>query len=162
MSAKSDRALMKIGKGVVLGRRVRLNPFINLYGCTIGDDCMIGTFVEIQRDVTVGPRCRIQSHSFLCSGVTLEADVFIGHNVTFINDRHPSAKSALTGKWTLEGVHVGEGASIGSGALIMGGVTIGAGAMIGAGAVVTKNVRAGATVAGVPARLLQSRRKSRR
>jgi UDP-2-acetamido-3-amino-2,3-dideoxy-glucuronate N-acetyltransferase len=137
---------------VVLGQRVRLNSFVNLYGCTIGDDCMLGTFVEIQRDVSVGPRCRVQSHTFICSGVTLEADVFVGHGVMFINDRHPSVAATLAGSWKLERCFVKRGASIGSGALIFGGLTIGEGAVIGAGAVVTHDVPAGTTVVGVPAR----------
>lgn len=147
--------LQRVAADVVLGRDVRLNAFINLYGCTIGDGCMIGTFVEIQRDVVLGPRCRVQSHTFICSGVTIEADVFIGHNVTFINDRHPSVAATLDGSWKLERIRIGAGASIGSGALLMAGVNIGAGAIIGAGAVVTHDVPAGATVAGVPARLLR-------
>lgn len=150
-----DSLVQRIAPDVKLGRGVRLNAFINLYGCTIGDECMIGTFVEIQRDVTLGPRCRVQSHSFLCSGVTVEADVFIGHGVIFINDRHPTVAGALAGTWKSEGIVVRAGASLGSGALIMGGVTIGAGAMIGAGAVVTHDVAPGATVAGVPARMLR-------
>lgn len=148
-------ALQRIAPDVVLGRDVRLNAFVNLYGCRIGDGCMIGTFVEIQRDVTLGARCRVQSHTFICSGVTLEDDVFVGHGVLFINDRHPSVAATLAQTWRLEPIRVGAGASIGSGALILGGVTVGAGAMIGAGAVVTRDVPAGATVAGVPARLLR-------
>lgn len=157
MTQRPDSPLYRIAPDVVLGERVVLNAFINLYGCHIGDEVMIGTFVEIQRDVTIGPRCRIQSHSFICSGVTLEAEVFIGHGVMFINDRHPSTATARTGGWKLESTTIRQGASIGSGALVFGGVTIGAGAMIGAGAVVLQDVAAGATVAGVPARLVRSR-----
>ena len=147
----------RIAPDVALGARVRLNAFVNLYGCRIGDDAMIGTFVEIQRDVEVGPRCRVQSHTFICSGVTLEADVFVGHGVMFINDRHPTIAATLAGSWKLERTTVKRGASIGSGALIFGGLTIGEGATIGAGAVVLKDVPAGATVAGVPARVLRKR-----
>jgi acetyltransferase-like isoleucine patch superfamily enzyme len=157
MTVVPDSPLHRIAPDVVLGERVRLNPFVNLYGCRIGDDVMIGTFVEIQRDVLVGPRCRIQSHTFICSGVTLEADVFVGHGVMFINDRNPRVATAATGGWKMERVTVKAGASIGSGALIFGGITIGEGAMIGAGAVVRQDVPAGATVAGVPARLVRPR-----
>jgi UDP-2-acetamido-3-amino-2,3-dideoxy-glucuronate N-acetyltransferase len=152
MSSPAEPALQRVAPDVKLGRDVRLNAFINLYGCTIGDECMIGTFVEIQRDAIIGPRCRIQSHTFICSGVTLEADVFVGHGVMFINDRHPTVAATLAGTWKLERIAVGQGTAIGSGALILGGVKIGARATIGAGAVVTRDVAAGATVVGVPAR----------
>jgi UDP-2-acetamido-3-amino-2,3-dideoxy-glucuronate N-acetyltransferase len=145
---------VKIAPDVVLGTNVRLSSFINLYGCTIGAHSMIGAFVEIQRDVLVGEHCRVQSHSFLCSGVVLGDHVFIGHGVMFINDRRPSVWGAESGAWTLEKIVVKRGASIGSGAVIMAGVTIGEGAMIGAGAVVTKDVAPDAVVAGVPARVL--------
>lgn len=147
-------SLQRIADDVVLGRDVRLSAFLNLYGCTIGDECMIGAFVEIQRDVAVGPRCRIQSHTFICSGVTLEAEVFVGHGVMFINDRHPSVSTTLGGTWKMERTLVCTGATLGSGALIMGGVKIGAGATVGAGAVVLHDVAPGETVAGVPARVL--------
>ncbi len=147
-------SLQRIADDVVLGRDVRINAFVNLYGCTVGDGAMIGTFVEIQRDVVVGPRCRIQSHTFICSGVTLEADVFVGHGVMFINDRHPSVAATLAQTWKFERTLIRAGATIGSGALIMGGITVGAGATIGAGAVVLHDVAPGEVVAGVPARVL--------
>jgi UDP-2-acetamido-3-amino-2,3-dideoxy-glucuronate N-acetyltransferase len=143
----------RVSPDVVLGHGVRLNSFINLYGCTIGDHSMIGTFVEIQRDVVIGAHCRVQSHTFICSGVTLEDHVFVGHGVLFINDRRPTVANAESGKWTLEPVMVRRGVSIGSGAVIMAGVEIGENAVIGAGAVVTRNVPAGAVVTGVPARV---------
>ena len=150
-----------------LGRDVRIHAFVNLYGCRIGDETQIGTFVEIQKGVEVGRRCKIQSHSFLCEGVTLEDAVFVGHHVCFINDRDPRAtteEGQLKGAadWTLERTTVRRGASIGSGAVILGGVEIGSGALIGAGAVVTRDVPAGGIVAGNPARLLRSRRDSPR
>ncbi len=157
MTDRPDSPVYRIAPDVILGDRVRLNAFINLYGCQIGDDAMIGTFVEIQSDVQIGPRCRIQSHTFICSGVALESDVFVGHGVMFINDRHPRTATARTGDWKMERTIIRQGASIGSGALIFGGVTIGAGAMIGAGAVVLKDVAPGATVAGVPARVMGRR-----
>lgn len=141
-----------IAPDVVLGQNVVLNEFINLYGCTIGDGSMVGTFVEIQKDVAVGKACRIQSHSFLCSGVTLQDRVFVGHGVIFINDQHPSVAAALAGTWPRRGIIVEEDASIGSGALILGGVRIGHGALVGAGAVVTHDVAPGSTVIGIPAR----------
>jgi acetyltransferase-like isoleucine patch superfamily enzyme len=140
-------------KDVILGRNVRVNDFVNLYGCTLGDDCMVGPFVEIQRGVVIGSRCKIQSHAFLCTGVTVGDDVFIGHGVIFSNDKHPRASKdgrliASDADWTLLETRVGNGASIGNNATILPGVTIGEGAVIGAGAVVTKSVPPGATVLG--------------
>lgn len=146
------RRFVNIADDVKIGRDVAIFEFVNLYGCEIGDESRVGTFVEIQRDVVIGRRVRIQSHTFICSGVRIADDVFVGHNVTFINDRHPSAEGARTGAWTLEPTVVDAGASIGSGAVILCGLTIGAGARVGAGAVVTSDVPAGTTVVGVPAR----------
>jgi UDP-2-acetamido-3-amino-2,3-dideoxy-glucuronate N-acetyltransferase len=148
------RRFVNVSDDVKLGRDVAIFEFVNLYGCEIGDESRIGTFVEIQRDAVIGKRVRVQSHTFICSGVQIEDDVFVGHNVVFINDRHPSAEGARTGNWTFETTVVKAGASIGSGAVIMCGLTIGAGARIGAGAVVTHDVPPGALVAGVPARPL--------
>jgi acetyltransferase-like isoleucine patch superfamily enzyme len=131
---------------------------VNLYGCRIGADTRIGTFVEVQKGASVGSRCKISSHSFICEGVTIDDEVFVGHGVMFINDRHPRAASDgrlhTDADWRVVPTRVERGASIGSGAVVMCGVTIGAGALIGAGAVVTHDVAAGATVAGVPARTL--------
>jgi acetyltransferase-like isoleucine patch superfamily enzyme len=151
---------VNVADDVKLGRNVTIFEFVNLYGCEIGDDSRIGTFVEIQRDVVIGKRVRIQSHTFVCSGVVIEDDVFVGHNVTFINDRRPTARDAAAGSWKLEPVRVCRGASIGSGATILCGVTIGENAAIGAGAVVIDDVPAGITVAGVPARELVRSPKS--
>lgn len=151
MSEKSAGALQCIAVDVKLGRDVRLNAFVNLYGCSIGDDCMIGTFIEIQRDVAIGPRCRLQSHSFICSGVQIAADVFIGHGVIFIHDRNPSVAASMKGTWSLQRTIIETGVSIGSGALILASITIGAGARVGADAVVTRDVESNTTVAGIPA-----------
>lgn len=150
---------MPIADDVTLGADVRIpHPdLVNLYGCAIGDGTMVGTFVEIQRGAVVGARCKISSHTFVCAGVTIEDEVFVGHGVMFINDRRPRA--TIDGRpqgpddWTLETTRIAAGASIGSGAVVMCGVTVGSGALVGAGAVVTRDVAAGATVAGVPARL---------
>ena len=150
----AGRRFVNIADDVRLGRDVVIFEFVNMYGCEVGDESRIGAFVEIQRDVVIGRRVRVQSHTFICSGVRIGDDVFVGHNVTFINDRHPSVEGARTGSWTLEPTVVEARASIGSGAVILCGLTIGAGARIGAGAVVTHNVPAGALVAGVPARAL--------
>jgi acetyltransferase-like isoleucine patch superfamily enzyme len=147
------RRFVNIADDVKLGRDVAIFEYVNMYGCEIGDESRVGAFVEIQRDVVVGRRVRIQSHTFICSGVRIGDDVFVGHNVTFINDRHPTTEGARTGSWTLEPTIVHQNVSIGSGAVIMCGLTIGEGARIGAGAVVTHDVPAGATVVGVPAKL---------
>ena len=148
---------------VQLGRDVRIfHPeLVNLYGCSIGDETKVGTFVEIQKGVAVGARCKISSHSFVCEGVTIEDEVFVGHGVMFINDIEPRATAPdgelqTEADWMMVPTLVRRGASIGSGAVIMGGVTIGERALVGAGAVVTKDVAPGGIVAGVPARLLRS------
>ncbi|MGY3034409.1 acetyltransferase-like isoleucine patch superfamily enzyme [Bradyrhizobium sp. USDA 4354] len=148
-------------KDTQLGRDVRiLHPdLVNLYGCAVGDESRIGTFVEIQAGAKIGARCKISSHSFICEGVTIEDEVFVGHGVMFTNDKYPKATTGdgrpqQASDWTLQRTHVGRGASIGSNATILCGVTIGAGACVGAGAVVTKDIPPGATVAGVPARIL--------
>ena len=150
---------------VILGKDVKFGPFVNLYGCSVGDGSLLGAFVEVQRDAYVGKRCKISSHSFICSGVTIEDEVFIGHGVMFINDRHPRATNAdgspkRIDDWVMERTYVRRGATIGSGAIIMCGVEIGAGAMVAAGALVTSDVPARATVMGIPARLYSSRRSA--
>ena len=157
----SEELFQRIAADVKLGQRVRIYAFTNLYGCEIGDDVKIGTFVEIQKGARVGERCKISSHSFICEGVTLEPEVFIGHGVTFINDRYPRATNTggalqTEADWTCIPTLVKRGASIGSGSTILCGVTIGEGATVGAGSVVTKDVPNGAVVAGNPARLLRS------
>ncbi|MBF6569739.1 MAG: N-acetyltransferase [Candidatus Binataceae bacterium] len=149
-----------VAEDVVLGSDVRLAPFVNLYGCAIGDHTRLGAFVEVQREASIGRRCKISSHTFICSGVVIEDEVFVGHGVVFINDRHPRAAGAdgtplKEGEWRLEPTIIRRGASIGSGAVIMCGVEIGASAMIGAGALVTRNIPANAIAAGHPARILR-------
>lgn len=156
----SDQLFQRIAPDVKLGERVKIFAFTNLYGCEIGDDVRIGAFVEIQKGARIGKQCKISSHSFICEGVALEDGVFIGHGVTFINDRYPRATNEdgvlqTEADWTCVPTTVKRGASIGSGATILCGVTIGAGAIIGAGSVVTKDVADGAVVAGNPARLLR-------
>jgi UDP-2-acetamido-3-amino-2,3-dideoxy-glucuronate N-acetyltransferase len=135
--------------------------FVNLYGCKVGDETRIGAFVEIQADAQIGARCKISSHTFICEGVTIEDEVFVGHGVMFINDLDPRAtadgKLQSEADWSVVPTRVCKGASIGSGAVILGGVTIGAGALVGAGAVVTKDVEPGTVVAGCPARFLRTR-----
>ena len=143
---------------VDFGDDVVVGSFVNLYGCSIGDETRIGPFVEIQRGARIGARCKIQSHSFVCEGVTIEDDVFVGHGVLFVNDKYPRATTSdgrLQGRedWTLLETVVERGASLGSGAIVLGGVRIGAGAIVGAGAVVTRDVEPRDVVAGVPARV---------
>ena len=148
-----------IGPDVKLGRNVKLSKFINMYGCTVGDDVKIGAFVEIQKNASVGNNCKISSHTFICEGVTIEDAVFIGHSVTFINDMYPraTANGALQTEadWKVDKTVVKKGASIGSGCTILANVTIGEGAIIGAGSVVTKDVPPNAIVAGNPAKFLR-------
>jgi acetyltransferase-like isoleucine patch superfamily enzyme len=149
-----------IADDVVLGKNVRLSRFINLYGCSVGDNTKIGAFVEIQKNATIGRNCKISSHTFICEGVDIEDDVFIGHSVTFINDTFPRATNpggALQTEqdWQVEKTIIRKGASIGSGATILSKVTIGEGAIVGAGSVVTKDVPPYVIVAGNPARFLR-------
>jgi acetyltransferase-like isoleucine patch superfamily enzyme len=149
-----------IAADVKLGRDVKLAKFINLYGCEIGDETKIGAFVEIQKNATVGQRCKISSHTFICEGVHIEDNVFVGHSVTFINDSYPRATAANGGlqtekDWKVEQTLVKKGASIGSGSTILSNVVIGENAIIGAGSVVTKDVPADAIVAGNPAKVLR-------
>ena len=149
----------QIAADVKLGKGVRIFGFTNLYGCEIGDDTKIGTFVEVQKGAKIGSRCKVSSHSFICEGVTIEDEVFIGHNVTFINDRFPRATTGgqlqTEADWTCVPTLIKRGASIGSSATILCGVTIGEGAIVGAGSVVTKNVAPHTVVAGNPARVLK-------
>jgi acetyltransferase-like isoleucine patch superfamily enzyme len=153
-------SLQRIAPDVALGSGVVVRDFVNLYGCAVGDNTKIGTFVEIQKGASVGRNCKISSHTFVCEGVVIEDDVFVGHNVTFINDRYPRATGPggvlkTETDWECTATVVERGASIGSGATILCGVTVGAGAMVGAGSVVTSDVPAGAVVAGNPARTLR-------
>ena len=155
-----NQLLQRIAADVKLGKDVHIFAFTNLYGCEIGDETKIGTFVEIQKGVKIGRRCKISSHSFICEGVTIEDEVFIGHNVTFINDRYPRATagngSLQTEKdWVCTPSRVQRGASIGSGTTLLCGVTIGEFATVGAGSVVTRDVPPRAVVAGNPARLMR-------
>jgi len=149
-----------ISDDVKLGKDVKLSKFINLYGCSVGDNTKIGAFVEIQKNAFIGKNCKISSHTFVCEGVTIEDDVFVGHNVAFVNDSFPRA-TAKDGKlqteadWKVEPTLVKKGASIGSGSTILANVTIGENALVGAGSVVTKNVPANTIVAGNPAKILR-------
>jgi acetyltransferase-like isoleucine patch superfamily enzyme len=150
----------QIAANVKLGKGVRIFGFTNLYGCEIGDDVKIGTFVEIQKGAKIGDRCKISSHTFICEGVTIEEEVFIGHNVTFINDRFPRATNGdgqlqTESDWVCVPTLIKRGASIGSSVTVLCGVTIGEGAVVGAGSVVTKDVDPHTVVAGNPARVLK-------
>ena len=152
--------MKKIAPDVILGQNVQLNEFINLYGCSIGDGTKIGPFVEIQKNASVGRNCKIQSHTFICEGVTIEDEVFVGHGVMFINDRYPMATTASGGlqtaaDWQVVPTVVKARASVGSNATILFGLTIGEGAVVGAGSVVTKDVAPNTVVAGNPARVLK-------
>jgi len=147
---------------VDFGSGVTVGPFTNLYGCAVGDGTRIGPFVEIQRGARIGARCKVQSHTFVCEGVSVEDEVFIGHGVLFVNDKYPRAATEAgelqtADDWELLETVVERGASLGSGAIILGGVRVGAGAIVGAGAVVTRDVDPGAVVAGSPARALPRR-----
>jgi len=149
-----------IAPSVKLGKDVRLSKFINLYGCEIGDETKIGAFVEIQKNATVGKRCKISSHTFVCEGVEIQDNVFIGHGVTFINDSYPRATTdagelQTEADWKVEKTVVSKGASIGSGSTILSNLTIGENAIVGAGSMVTKNIPANAVVAGNPAKVLR-------
>ena len=160
--APANDAPFRLLAGVVFGEDVVVGPFTNLYGCAIATGSRIGPYVEIQRDVQVGERCKIQSHTFVCSGVVIGDEVFVGHGVMFINDKRPRATNddgslQSADDWECETTVIERGASIGSGAVVLGGVRVGAGALIGAGAVVTRDVAPGEVVAGVPARALALR-----
>jgi len=156
--APANDAPYRLIADVEFGENVVVYPFTNLYGCTIGDNTRIGPYVEVQRGAAIGANCKIESHTFICDGVTIEDEVFVGHGVLFINDKRPQATNAgrlqAADDWSKLETLVAKGASLGSGAVILGGIEIGAGALIGSGAVVTRNVEAGTVVAGVPARTL--------
>jgi acetyltransferase-like isoleucine patch superfamily enzyme len=150
----------RVSPDVKLGKDVKIFAFVNLYGCTIGDNTRIGTFVEIQKNAFIGRNCKISSHTFICEGVTIEDDVFIGHNVTFINDMYPRSTAHGGGlqteaDWKVVPTLIKQGASVGSSSTILAGITVGEGAIVGAGAVVTKDVPPWTIVAGNPARVLR-------
>ena len=156
----TEQKYLRIAPDVRLGKNVMLYGFVNLYGCTIGDDARIGAFVEIQKNASIGARCKVSSHTFICEGVTIEDEVFIGHGVTFVNDRFPRAttRSGMVksgSDWVCIPTLVRKGASIGSGATLLSGVTIGEGALVGAGSVVTHDVPPHMIVVGNPARILR-------
>jgi acetyltransferase-like isoleucine patch superfamily enzyme len=155
-----------VAPDVRLGRNVTIHNFVNLYGCTIGDETRLGTFVEVQKNASIGKRCKISSHSFICEGVTIEDEVFIGHGVMFINDKYPRATNVdgalqTEADWRVQQTLVRRGASIGSNATVLGGLVIGAHATIGAGSVVTRSVPDGAIVAGNPARQVTTKSGTR-
>jgi UDP-2-acetamido-3-amino-2,3-dideoxy-glucuronate N-acetyltransferase len=157
--APSNDAPYRLIDDVTFGKGVMISPFTNLYSCRIGDETRIGPFVEIQRDAVIGARCKIQSHAFICSGVEIEDEVFVGHGTLFINDKFPRATTdsgalKIDADWELQRTVVERGVGLGSGVVVLGGIRIGAGALIGAGAVVTRDVPAGQTVSGVPARAM--------
>jgi acetyltransferase-like isoleucine patch superfamily enzyme len=161
MDSSLQSSCQRIAPDVKLGKNACIRDFTNLYGCEIGDDVKIGTFVEIQKGVKIGNRCKISSHTFICEGVTLEDDIFIGHNVTFTNDLYPRATNGngrlqTDADWACIRTVIKRGASIGSGTTLLCGITVGENAMIGAGSVVTRNVPPGAVVAGNPARVIRS------
>jgi len=157
-SKPANEAPYRLIDDVDFGENVIVSPFTNLYGCRIGDETRVGPFVEIQRDAVIGARCKIQSHAFICTGVEIEDEVFVGHGTLFINDKFPRAttqegKLKTEADWQLERTVVEQGAALGSGVVVLSGIRIGAGALVGAGAVVTQDVAPGETVAGVPARV---------
>ena len=156
----TDSSTLRIAPDVKLGRDVKIYSFVNLYGCEIGDESKIGAFVEIQKGVRIGQRVKVSSHTFICEGVTIEDEVFVGHGVMFINDKYPRAANAdgalqTEADWSVTPTLVKRGASIGSNATILCGVTIGERAIVGAGSVVTRDVPPDTIVAGVPARLMR-------
>ena len=152
--------MKKIAPDVILGKNVTLNAFINLYGCRIGDDTKIGTFVEVQKNAFIGKRCKISSHTFICEGVKIEDDVFVGHGVIFINDKYPKATN-ISGElqteddWEVVPTVIKQGASIGSNSTLMCGITVGTGSIVGAGSVVTHDVPDKVVVAGNPAKIIR-------
>jgi UDP-2-acetamido-3-amino-2,3-dideoxy-glucuronate N-acetyltransferase len=161
-SAPANEAPYRLIQDVEFGVDVVVYSFTNLYGCRIGDGTRIGPFVEIQRGAAIGARCKIQSHTFICDGVEIEDEVFVGHGVMFINDKFPRATTEkgelqASGDWELMPIAIGQRATVGSGAVVLGGVTIGEGALVGAGAVVTRGVPPDAVVVGVPARVRHTR-----
>jgi acetyltransferase-like isoleucine patch superfamily enzyme len=157
-AAPSNEAPYRLIDAVEFGEAVIVGPFTNLYGCRVGDETKIGPFVEIQQDVVIGARCKVQSHTFICTGVALEDEVFVGHGTMFVNDKFPAATTEdgalkTDEDWELSRTFVERRAALGSGVVVLGGVRIGAGALVGAGAVVTRDVAPGEVVSGVPARV---------